>query len=192
MDRRLWILAVAVLMGLASRGVAAQEASPPADAFVTPDPASCTVAPRTVEELRAYLAMPAASTPAAAGTAAPAGEPADAETAAAATAVIDEFYACINANAFLRSYGLYTDAFLQSSIAGQDLNPDALALFATPIAPQAEDERVSIAIGDVTVLADGRVSVAVVSRTPLGDNTESTTTYILAEQDDRWLIDGMM
>lgn len=190
MYRRLWIPAVLVLLGLTSGGAVAQEASPAADAFVTPDPADCTVEPRTVEELRAYLEMPA-GTPAAAGTAVPAGEPADADTAVAASAVVNEYYACINANAFLRSYGLYTDSFLQSSIAGQDLNPDALSLFATPIAPQDEDERISIAIDDATVLDDGRISVAVVSRSPLGDNTESTTTFILVEQDGRWLIDGM-
>lgn len=190
MYRRLWIPAVLLLLGLTSGGVAAQDASPAADAFVTPDPADCTAAPRTVDELRAYLEMPA-GTPAAAGTAVPAGEPADADTAAAASDVVNEYFACINANAFLRSYGLYTDSFLQSSIAGQDLNPDALSLFATPIAPQDEDERVSIAIGDVSVLDDGRASVAVVSRSPLGDNTESTTTFILVEQDGRWLIDGM-
>ena len=188
MYRRLWILAVLVLLGLSSGGVAAQEASPAPDDFVTPDPADCTVEPRTVDELRAYLEMPAPSTPVAA-TAVPEGEPADDETAAAATSIINEFYACINANAFLRSYGLYSDAFLESSIAGQDLNPDALELFATPIAPQAEGKRVSIAVGDIEVLEDGRVSVAVVSRTPLGDNVESTTTFILVEQEGRWLID---
>jgi hypothetical protein len=189
MYRRLWILAVMVLLGLASGGVAAQDASPAADDFVTPDPADCTAEPRTVDELRAYLATPAASTPAAATSAE--GEPADDETVAAVTAVVDEFYACINANAFLRSYALYTDSFLASSIAGADLNPDALDLFATPIAPQAENERVSIAIVDVTALDDGRVRVAVVSRSPLGDNVESTATYILVEHEGRWLIDGM-
>lgn len=192
MYRRLWILAVAMLMGLASGTVAAQDASPAANDFVTPDPAECTVQPRTVDELRAYLdnatvatAMPA--TPAATG-----GEPADPETVEAVSAVTREVYACLNANAFLRMFALYSDAYVARSLVAEDVNPEALSLFATPIAPQDADARTSMAIRDVMVLPDGRVSVLVIDRNPLGGNTETPTTYIFVEHDGRWLVDDLI
>jgi hypothetical protein len=191
MHRRLWIFAAALLMGFASGGVAAQDASPAADDFVTPDPAACQVAPRSVDELVAFLATPAAGTPAA-ETAAPAGEPADADTVAAVTDTVNELYACYNANAFLRVYGLYTDGFLARSLAGADINPDALSLFATPIAPEDPADRISVAVRDVQMLPDGRVSVRVVDRTPLANNAENTTIYLFVERDGRWLIDDMI
>jgi hypothetical protein len=190
MYRRLWIPAVLLLLGLTSGGVAAQEASPAADAFITPDPAECTVEPLTIAELRAALDLAPAGTPAATPSV-PEGEPADADTTAAATAVVNELYACINANAFLRMFALYSEPWLISSAAGQDMNPDALSIFATPIAPQDEDERISFAVSDVTVLDDGRVRVALVTRGPFADSPESSSTVILIEQDGRWLIDGM-
>jgi hypothetical protein len=181
MHRRFWILAVLLLMGLAPRGAAAQEATP-SDAFVTPDPAECQVAPRTVDELGAFASPEAL----------PAGEPADDATTAEVTATIREITACANANAFLRMFALYSDAYLARSMASEDLNPDALALFATPIAPQAADARISIAIEAITTLPDGRASVVVTSRSPLGGNTESTSTYVLVKQDGRWLVDDII
>lgn len=191
MYRRLWIPVVLLLLGLASGGVAAQEASPAADAFVTPDPAECMVAPRSVDELRAYLDTATAAAPAATPTVA-GGEPADAGTTAAVTAVVNELYACVNANAFLRMFALYSDDYVARSLVAGDVNPEALSLFATPIAPQDADERVSIAIRDVTVLPDGRVSVLVIDRTPLADNAESPTIYIFVERDGRWLVDDIV
>jgi hypothetical protein len=191
MHRRFWILAVLLLMGLAPRGAAAQDATP-SDAFVTPDPAECQVAPRTVDELGAFLATPSAGAAVASPEALPAGEPADDATTAAVTATIREITACANANAFLRMFALYSDAYLARSMASEDLNPDALALFATPIAPQAADARISIAIEAITTLPDGRASVVVTSRSPLGGNTESTSTYVLVKQDGRWLVDDII
>lgn len=191
MYRRLWILAVLLLLGLSSGGVAAQEASPAAADFVTPDPAGCQVKPRTVDELRAYVTAATAATPAATPDATE-GEPADAATVDAVTTVTREIYACLNANAFLRMFALYSDGYLSRSLATEDINPDALVYFATPIAPQDADARYSMAIRDVRVLADGRVSVLVVDRTPLGDNKENTTIYIFVEHDGGWLVDDIV
>src|SRR5690554_3810974 len=90
MDRRFWILAVAVLLKLASGDVAAQAASPAASDFVTPDPADCTVAPRSVAELHDFIAAAGGATPAPASPIPAGGEPADAETTAAVSAVTHE------------------------------------------------------------------------------------------------------
>ncbi len=192
MYRRLWILAVAMLMGLASGGVAAQDASPAANDFVTPDPAECVVEPRTVDELRAFMDDATEDTAMRATPTVTGGEPADPATVEAVTAVTREVYACLNANAFLRVFALYSDAYIAHSLVAEDLNPDALSLFATPIAPQEADARTSMAIRDVMVLPDGRVSVLVIDRNPLGGNTESPTTYIFVEQDGRWLVDDLI
>lgn len=192
MDRRFWILAVAVLMGLASGDVAAQDASPAADDFVTPDPAECTVAPRSVAELRDFIAAAGGATPAPASPVPAGGEPADAETTAAVSAVTHEIYACTNANAFLRMFALYTDTWVARSLVSEDVNPEALDLFATPVAPEDADDRTSFVIREVTLLPDGRVSVLVVSRSPLAGNTETSTVYIFADQDGRWLVDDVV
>jgi hypothetical protein len=192
MYRRLWILAVAMVMGLTWGGVAAQDASPAAGDFVTPDPAACTVAPRTVDELRAFIADATAVTSLPATPVATGGEPADAETAASVSAVTHEIYSCLNANAFLRMFTLYSDAYIARSLVTEDVNPDALELFATPIAPQDADERTSIAIREVAVLPDGRVSVLVTERNPLAGNAESSTIYIFVDQDGRWLVDDIV
>ena len=193
MYRRLWIFAVLMLLGLASgSAVAAQDASPAASDFVTPDPTECVAEPRSVEELRAFLESATAATAIPATPSATDGEPADPETVEAVSAVTREVYACLNANAFLRMFALYSDHYVARSLVEGDLNPDALSLFATPIAPQDADERTSMAIRDVQVLPDGRVSVLVIDRNPLGGDTESPTTYIFVEQDGRWLVDDIV
>lgn len=192
MYRRLWILAVAVLMSLAAGGVAAQDASPTANDFVTPDPAECMAAPRSIDELRAYLDADPAATPPPATPAATGSELADPDTVEAVTAVTREVYACLNANAFLRMFALYTDAYVARSLIAEDVNPEALSLFATPIAPQDADARTSIAIRDVMALPDGRVSVLVIARSPLGGDTESSSRYIFVEHDGRWLVDDIV
>jgi hypothetical protein len=194
MYRRLWIFAVVALVGLSSGGVAAQDASPAAADFVTPDPAECQVPPRTVDELVQFLATPAAGEPAAATPDAlpTGGEPADPDTVAAVNGVTQEIYACINANAFLRVFALYTDAYISRSLVDEDVNPEALGLFATPIAPQAADERTSIAVSRVELLPDGRVGALVTSRDPLGDGADSPSYYIFTETNGRWLVDDVI
>jgi len=193
LNRRLWILALVLLLGLATRGATAQEATP-TDAFVTPDPAACQVEPRTVDELRAFIATAEAATIAATPEALPAGEPADDATVAAVTATLHEVTACENANAFLQVFALYTDDYLLRQMATQDVNPDALILFELPIDPQEPEYRISIAITDITVLPDGRANAAVSISipNPLGGTIDSTMNYLLVEQDGQWLVDDII
>lgn len=191
--RRALALFAVLLLSLLPAATLARQATPAADGFVTPDPAACQVAPRDVAELQAWVATPAAAAPAAAGTPAlPVGEPADAATVAAITATAEELYACYNANAFLQVYALYTDRYLAASLAQEDINPEALTLFATPIAPQDADARFAIQVRDVETLPDGRVGAWIDSRNPLGGNVESAAYYVFVEEDGAWRVDDIL
>lgn len=191
MFRRSCVVVILVLLGFMSGTVAAQEATPTGE-FITPDPAECTVQPRTVDELMRFLATPAGAAQATPDILLSEGEPADAEVAAEVTATTRELYACYNANAFLQVFALFTDDYLARSMSSEGIAPEAIGLFATPIAAQAADERISIAVRDVQLLPDGRVGATVISRSPLGDGAESPSTYIFVERDGRWLVDDMI
>src|SRR5688572_15361300 len=75
----------------------AQEGTPTVD-FVTPDPAECQIALRSIDSIVTTLATPIAGTPATAkpGGDEATGQPADAETVAAVTALARDATACGN------------------------------------------------------------------------------------------------
>jgi hypothetical protein len=191
MIRTICVVAFVLGLGWVAAGAAAQQATP-SDGFVTPDPASCRIEPRTVDDLLRFLATPVAGDPAATPGAMPEGEPADAEVVSGVTVTLEEIYACYNANAFLRVFAFYTDGYLSRSLTAADINPEALSLFATPIAPQAPNERISISVESVVVLADGRVAAYVVTRSPLGDGADSPAWYIFVEKDGAYWVDDVI
>jgi hypothetical protein len=192
MIRLLSAVGFLLILGLVPSAAGAQEATPVAG-FTTPDPAECTVAPRTVDELKAYLANPGtpAATPDPATFTVPTGDPASDEQVAGVTATINELNACVNANAFLRMFALYSDGYLARSITGEDLNPDALAYFATPVAPQAADKRMSYQVQDIMVLDDGRIGAVIVTFSPYG-GTYTSEWMAFVEQDGRYLMDEIV
>ncbi len=192
MIRLLSAVGFLLILGLVPSAASAQMATPAAG-FITPDPAACTVEPRTVEELKAYLADPGtpAATPDPADFTVPSGAPADEDQTAGVTATIDELNACVNANAFLRMFALYSDGYLARSLVAGDLNPDALNYFATPVAPQEADKRLSYEVQDIVVLDDGRIGAVIVTFSPYG-GSYSSEWIAFVEQDGRYLVDEIV
>ena len=188
------LLALLALLAVGLAPTAAQEAGPPGG-LDFPDPAGCTVEPRTVEELRALFraaaATPAAdASPAARPTPAalPAGEPADDQTVAEVDAAWREFIACINAGDFRRTFALVSDDklrrdFAQDFAAGE--TEDSLIGFfaATPAALEPDHRAPFIALTDMRVLPDGRVAAVGPGETGQGE------VLIFVAEGGRWLVD---
>jgi hypothetical protein len=189
-------LALTLALGAAAP-VTAQDASP----IASPAVASCTVEPRTVDEMIGVffnvqgtpLATPEAMTSVDAEAELPPGEPADAETVAAVHAVVQELVACLDTGQTARSFTLMTDDLIRQITAGmggvnaetaEELRGLLEAQLATPEA--AAVERMEVGQGrDVRVLEEGRVGGI---WTIGGD-----AGFIVFEQDDgRWLIDEII
>ena len=187
--RQLWgsTSAAAVVAGfivLGATASAAQDASPPAG-MEFPDPAECTVEPRSVDELRALIQQ--AATPAAqvspAQAAPPSGEPADEETAAEINATWREFLACINANDFPRIFAFISDEKLRRDFAADlagGATVDVLVGFfaATPTPHEPAELALFVPLTDMRILSDGRVAA-------IGQGE----VLIFVQEGERWLID---
>ncbi len=211
MTRLIAPIVALVLLALVGSGVAlAQEATPGAgaDLFpITPDPADCTVEPRSADELLALWYGPGGSAVAAATPAAetdateitiPVGSPADDATTAAAVATVQDVFACFAAGDALRAYALFTDD-LARQFGPEPGTPreEAEAFLAAPLeeaTPEGEGEAVGgdaaegqiVAVTDVMELADGRVGAFAVDRS----EGELSTVYVIFErQGDRLLAD---
>ena len=192
-------LLLATLFLLAGAGmvrVSAQEATP-APGLVVPDPAECTVAPRSVDDLAALLATPAAGPDAAAAAtqiAIPLGQPADAATVEGVTRTVRETFACFNAGDFLRVLALTTDDFVRWEQAQGFLTAETLPfLEAPPVVVPPEQRAGYLAITDVAVLPDGRVGAFVVEVDPVLPSEGAETDYLIFEQaGDRWLLDEVV
>src|SRR5690606_16748616 len=97
--------------------IAAQESTPATGEFVTPDPAECTVEPRSMESLLAISATPGVGTPPVRMQTDPAnptlnipnGEPADSATVETVTDTIHEMVACENAGDLRRAHAFVSD-----------------------------------------------------------------------------------
>ena len=123
---------------------------------------------------------------------APEGEPADDEIVAGVTATASGLYACYNANAFLRVFALFTDEYLARSFAEEGITEAAVGYLGASIEPQPAGERLSVAVQDVQVRADGRVGAFVASHNPAGDGENAVGYYVFIEQDGRYLIDEVV
>lgn len=188
------LAAVVVLVG--GRPASAQDASPAAGPVV-PEPAECRVAPRTVDEIAALVGMAPPPMPGAGGEdggdvaaeagspvpfALPAGEPADAETAAAIDAMRREAVACRNAGDLLRFYAFLSDDQIRRRVSPLTAE-EAAALAEPPLpVPPAEREAFRPSVG-LTVLADGRVG-------RLAHDEGDVDDYVFyKEVGGRWVID---
>jgi hypothetical protein len=180
------VLAIAVLTpGL----TLAQEGTPTLD-FVTPDAGECRIAPRSIESIASALATPVAGT---STTAEPrgdvaTGQPADAETLAAVTALAREAAACGNAGDYRRVFALYTDNGLRVFAADRGMAAEQLAGFlaATPV-PLPEESWQGVRVRDVRIQSDGRVTAFIDFRSPQGIGTVFIS---LVQQGDRYLVDS--
>lgn len=189
--RRLPALGLTVLWLAMAGGasVMAQEGTP----AVGTELGECTVAPRSMDELR-VLFREAAATPIPADdasptpAAAPTGEPADEETVAAVTATWREYLACLSAGDQARMFALSSDAMVRRQFfidRAFGVTEEALFSFlaGTPV-PVASDQEVPfVPFTDVRVLADGRVAVIGPGEGGRGD------VRIFVQEDGRWLLD---
>ena len=187
---RLAVAILALSLTVSVSGTAGAQSPSPATYPVAPDPAECVVAPASVDEIATILGTPD-DTLAASPTAfvVPAGETADAETAAEVTATLRQVFACANAGDPLRFASLFTDDFVRDFIGGVPLD-DVLGFLSAPPQPLPEDQkRVIIRFGVVQLLPDGRAGRVIVLDEPDDPRAEEPDYAILEHVDGRWLVD---
>jgi hypothetical protein len=155
--------------------------------FITPDPAECTVTPRTADELAALSAAPdqaAIDALAAAWNDAiltvPDGLPADAATTAAVVETYRLIIACNNAGNQLAGYALWTDDALRQVQA---------ALPAGAPTPVPAEGRAAFRVREARILPDGQVVASWEYRDPL---VSASWVQVLVRQGDRYLIDATL
>lgn len=178
-------------LALAPVGLDARQATPGAGSAIVPRPDACRVAPRSLPLLADDTGAPAA-TPLPLVEPTPfaplAGEPADAATSRAITAVVREAVACRNAGDYARAYALMSDGMLVRLFGGPaTLDPIvAAALEAPPERLSRPDRLALVAVADLRLLPDGRTAARVVTR-----NAEQTFTdeLVFVRAQERWLID---
>ena len=111
MPRPLIVAAAALaIVALASELTLAQDGTPTPD-FVTPEPAECRIAPRSIDSIVSTLATPIPGPPTVVTPESDrtVGQPADAETVEAVMTLAREATACGNAGDYRRVFALYTD-----------------------------------------------------------------------------------
>jgi len=182
--------AVLAIVALAPGVTLAQDGTPTVD-FVTPDPAECRIAPRSIDSIASALATPIAGTPTTAKPegAVATGQPADAaETVAAVTALAREATACGNLGDYRRVFALYTDNGLRVFAADRGMTAEQLAgaLAATPV-PLAEASWQGVRVRNVRIQPDGRVTAFIDFRSPQG---VGSVFVALVHQGDRYLVDS--
>jgi hypothetical protein len=170
-------------------------ASTPITFPFTPDPATCTVEPRSIDSIIDVVGTPVPgaaqveATPAAAMVV-PEGTKADDATSKSVTSTIVQLFACTNAGDFMRVYAYFTDGFLQQFFVGTPLSDDVLAFITATPQPLPEDQlRIIVSIGDVRMLDDGRAAVEVVVDEPGNPRREKDSDVVLVKSGDTWLID---
>ena len=188
---RSFIAAAVVLatIALAPGLTLAQEGTPTVD-FVTPDPAECQIAPRSMESIAAALATPVAGAPATPNPAddVATGQLADAETVEAVMTLAREATACGNLGDYRRVFALYTDNGLRVFATDRGLSAEQLtgALAATPV-PLPEASWQGVRVRDVRIQSDGRVTAFIDFRSPQGGGS---VFVALVHRGDRYLVDS--
>lgn len=186
---RRWLAAAAlIVLGLLGENPTL-EARQVSDLPVIPDPSECGIAPRSADELSAFLD----ATPAAAGTitemaATPitraSGTAADPATTAFVVATIREAIACGNAAGFPGAASLVSNQALARLVATRD--DGGLSLLTFPIGldgpiPNQDQRRVLLEIGDVVILPDGRVEALVMVTSSEVSSSDFVGKVVVAE-----------
>ncbi|MCD6031809.1 MAG: hypothetical protein K0S78_3991, partial [Thermomicrobiales bacterium] len=116
------------------------------------------------------------------------GQPANAETVSAVTALAREATACGNAGDYRRVFALYTDNGLRVFAADRGMTAEQLAgaLAATPV-PLPEASWQGVRVRDVRIQSDGRVTAFIDFRSPQG---VGSVFVALVHQGDRYLVDS--
>jgi hypothetical protein len=190
MPRPFIVAALALaIVALAPGATLAQVGTPTPD-FVTPDPAECQVAPRSIDSIASVLATPVAGTPM---VVTPendrtAGQPADAETVEAVMTLAREATACGNVGDYRRVFALYTENGLRVFAADRGMVVEQIVGFlaATPAALPAEAWQ-GVRVRDVRVLSDGWVTAFIDFLSP---EAISPVFVALVRDGDRYLVDS--
>ncbi|MBW3632641.1 MAG: hypothetical protein KY456_06405 [Chloroflexi bacterium] len=175
----------------------AQVATPTGSGGEAIDPAECRVEPVPVEELiemwypRPAAGMPEPSTPEAdtamTSVSLPLGEPADAAIVTEITATVRQLFACQNRAENGRFYALFTADMLRGFGPPPDTTPEDISAHVAPYEPIPVGEYIRLlAVTDVSLMADGRVSALVVSDDPpIPPDGPETMLMIFVEVEDR-------
>jgi hypothetical protein len=171
---------VVVTQGTGSLG---EEDAAPTDEERIPD--------RTVEEI---IALGRKGRGRRLGTAVPSlaeireGTPASAQTVAAVTLVAREVIAAFNAGAPLRAFVHFSDDHFRRQ---GPLTPEELEVLKAPVRPlPPQEQETVVAVRDVRLLPDGRVSAILVSHYPTVG--ETSKVLVFARTGDRWQIDAVI
>jgi hypothetical protein len=188
---RLFILTAAMLAVVAlAPGMTLAQVGTPTPDFVTPDPAECQIAPRSIDSIVNAFATPNAGTPTTANPSGvvATGQPADTETVAAVTALAREATSCGNLGDYRRVFALYTDNGLRVFATDRGMTVEQLegALAATPV-PLPEESWQGVRVRDVRIQSDRRVTAFIDFRSPQGIGSVFVT---LVHQGDRFLVDS--
>lgn len=183
-----------VLTGLFQTGTLAQDA-PSQIGPVIPLASSCTVEPRTTEELVALFASATPADPMPVETSATIvlGQPADARSSQQVTAVIHQAIACLNAGDFGRFFALLTDhgivtifPWVAEMLATEESAAEVMAL--NP--PPEEYLQTILGIGSISRLPDGSYSAVLVELDPNAGEQPTALYLTLVEMDGVWRIDS--
>jgi hypothetical protein len=192
MPRPPLLMAMIALLFTATLGVAsAQSDATPFAGRETPDPALCTVAPRSIAAMTPAAATPGAGSATPAAASEPVGQPVSAQTETEITAAVRELYACLNGGDSARTLALFTDAAAARFVADRpDLAPSDRAATPTPL---ALDQRIAlVAIADIRLLPDGRVFALVTQDDPnRPPNGPEPVFLTFTKQGGGWLVDDL-
>jgi len=195
---RRWAIGLALMLALfvlqpGLTGTSAQDA-PSQIGPIKPQASSCTVDPRTTDELVALFSTASPDDPVAIDmtTTIVMGETADPVSAQHVTSTIHQAFACLNAGDFGRFFSLLTDQaivkvfpWMAEVLADESSAAEAL----TPNPPEADYQQTILGIGSIAQLPDGRYSAVVVGIDPSGGDAPFALYLILTETDGIWLID---
>jgi hypothetical protein len=117
-----------------------------------------------------------------------AGAPAGSQTIAAITLVIRDVIASFNAGLTLRAFANFSDDHFRRR--GPMPTEEVAALHAPSHPLHAEDQETFLAIRDVRLLQDGRVSAILLTHLPASGETKKLLIFI--RHADRWQIDAVV
>lgn len=163
----------------------------------TPDPALCTGAQRTAEELVELFAN--ATPPVSAGIATtatiPLGRQAEEPVATQIVATIETAFACQNAGDFARFFALLTDHALVTIfpwVTEMVLDEAMAAEMIAPQPPSAEFQQSILGIGGITSVGLGIYTAVVVYLDPNGGDSVFALHLTFVWDGTSWLIDSVI
>lgn len=201
------------LMGRATFLTASAQDATPVAVSLAPSPEECTVEPITVERLAAVMGGDASASPEATPAlpevetevtpvaspsvfTMPEGTPVDEATAAAISAAVRVYMACINAGDYARLLSLYSDSGLRQllgNVIGQGFTAeDVVSSFGTP--QPLPDDQTTLLFGIDTILAlpDGRVAALVIGDDQSNPGPPGPALIYFVQVDGEWLVDGFI